>query len=76
MKTLYDVQEWMKKFGYINLMPNRRDAIYFMKLELRELHKRGIIAENDSDYFKASLILRQESKKEENEDKAKTDNEV
>lgn len=76
MKTLYDVQEWMKKFGYINLMPNRRDAIYFMKLELRELHKRGIIAENDSDYFKASLILRQESKKEENEDKVKTDNEV
>ncbi|MDR2977751.1 MAG: YqgQ family protein [Streptococcaceae bacterium] len=65
MKTLYDVQEWMKKFGYINLMTNRQDAIYFMKKELTELHKRGIIAKNDSDYFTASLILRQELRIEE-----------
>lgn len=65
VKTLYDVQEWMKKFGYINLLPNREDAIYFMKLELSELRKRGIVAENDSDYFKASLILKHESKIEE-----------
>ncbi|GAB2025868.1 YqgQ family protein [Lactovum odontotermitis] len=66
----------MKKFGYINLMPNRRDAIYFMKLELKELHKRGIIAEHDPDYFKASLILRRESKNEENRNKIETDNEL
>jgi uncharacterized protein YqgQ len=72
MKALYDVQEWMKKFGYINLMTNRQDAIYFMKLELMELHKRGIIAKNDSDYFKANLILRQELRVEKS--KAESDN--
>ncbi|WP_136256092.1 YqgQ family protein, partial [Onishia niordana] len=31
MKTLYDVQELLKKYGFINFMTNRLDAIYFMQ---------------------------------------------
>lgn len=60
MKSLYDVQEWLKKFGYVNLMPNRLDAIYFMNLELAELIKKGILEKNDKDYLTARLILRRE----------------
>lgn len=70
MESLFDVQEWMKKFGYINLMPNRLDAIYFMKLELTELKKRGIIKDNDPELFTANLILRREARIEEDKEKA------
>ncbi|HEY0222477.1 YqgQ family protein [Lactovum miscens] len=69
MQSLFDVQEWMKKFGYINLMPNRLDAIYFMKLELTELKKRGIIKDNDPELFTANLILRREARIEEDKEK-------
>jgi uncharacterized protein YqgQ len=69
MKSLFDVQEWMKKFGYINLMPNRLDAIYFMKTELTELRRREIIQKNDPEYFTASLILRREARIEESKAK-------
>ncbi|MDR0300147.1 MAG: DUF910 family protein [Streptococcaceae bacterium] len=65
MESLFDVQEWMKKFGYVNLISNRLDAIYFMKVELVELKKRGIIQENDPEFFSASLILRREARIEE-----------
>ncbi|MFV0556115.1 MAG: YqgQ family protein [Lactovum sp.] len=60
MKNLYDVQEWLKKYGYINLLSNRKEAIYFMKLEIAELYKAGIISEKDPNFFTANLILRQE----------------
>ena len=62
MESLYDVQEWLKKYAYINLFPNRKEAIYFMKLEMTELRKRGIITENDPNFLTASLILRRELK--------------
>lgn len=64
MKNLYDVQEWLKKYGYINLDSNRRDAIYFMKIEVSELHKNGILLDTDKDYLTASLILRREERVE------------
>ena len=62
MKTLYDVQEWFKKFGYINLSPNRLDAIYFMQQELKNLVASGIIEKNNPDYLKARLILQREER--------------
>lgn len=60
MKSLYDVQEWLKKYGYINLMSDRKDAIYFMQQEVMELHKRGILESDNSDFLTASLILKRE----------------
>ena len=65
MRTLYDVQEWLKNYGYINLLANRLDAIYFMTEELRNLVAKGILKSNDQDYLTARLILRQEERLEE-----------
>lgn len=42
MKTLYDVQEMLKKYGYINLFPDRLDAIAFMQIELGKMLESGI----------------------------------
>lgn len=65
MKTLYDVQEWLKKYGYINLMPNRLDAIYLMEEELHLMHEKGILQDTDKDYLSARLILKREARLEE-----------
>jgi len=62
MKSLYDVQEWLKTFGYVNLMADRLDAIYFMKIELAQMIERGILERTDRDYMAASLILRREER--------------
>ncbi|GBG96048.1 YqgQ family protein [Lactococcus termiticola] len=62
MKSLYDVQEWLKTFGYVNLMADRLDAIYFMKVELSQMIERGILERTDQDYMTASLILRREER--------------
>ncbi|MDR0200345.1 MAG: YqgQ family protein [Streptococcaceae bacterium] len=64
MHTLYDVQEWLKQFGYINLMPNRLDAIYLMAQEIKNLHEKGILADDDHDYLTASMILKKEERLE------------
>ena len=63
MKTLYDVQEFLKLHGYINLFSNRRDAIFFMAQELKTLYDAGLIP-NEKDYFTADLILRREHRLE------------
>ncbi|GFH43222.1 hypothetical protein Hs30E_17730 [Lactococcus hodotermopsidis] len=59
MKTLYDVQEFLKKRGYINLFSDRKDAIYFMAQELKAQYDAGLIPDN-KEYFTADLILRRE----------------
>ncbi|MDR1605493.1 MAG: YqgQ family protein [Streptococcaceae bacterium] len=63
MKTLYDVQEFLKKRGYINLLSDRLDAIFFMAQELKTLHDAGLIPD-ENDYFTAELILRREHRLE------------
>lgn len=62
MKTLYDVQEWFKKFGYINLAPNRLDAIYFMKQELAYMVSSGLIDKSNHEYLTVRLILQREER--------------
>src|SRR5574337_838904 len=52
MKTLYDVQEFLKLHGYINLFSKRLDAIFFMAQELKTLYDAGLIP-NERDYFTA-----------------------
>lgn len=63
MKTLYDVQEFLKIHGYINLFSNRLDAIFFMAQELKTLYDAGLIPD-EKDYFTADLILRREHRLE------------
>lgn len=63
MKTLYDVQEFLKMHGYINLFSNRLDAIFFMAQELKTLYDAGLIPD-EKDYFTADLILRREHRLE------------
>ncbi|WP_242359221.1 YqgQ family protein [Lactococcus petauri] len=62
MKTLYDVQELLKKYGFINFMTNRLDAIYFMKQELTNMVEQGIFEKSDKEYLTAQLILRREER--------------
>ncbi len=64
MKTLYDVQEWLKRYGYLNLMPNRLDAIYFMQQELSYMINAGILEKNMPEYLTARLILHREERLE------------
>lgn len=64
MKTLYDVQEWFKKYGYINLTSNRLDAIYFMLKELNDMTESGILDKNSREYFTVRLILQREERLE------------
>jgi uncharacterized protein YqgQ len=70
MKTLYDVQEMLKKYGYVNLFPNRLDAIKMMQMELLKMIDGHIFEKSDHDYLTATLILRREERIElENLDK-------
>ena len=62
MKTLYDVQELLKKYGFINVMTNRLDAIYFMQQELTNMVEQGIFEKSDKEYLTAQLILRREER--------------
>lgn len=62
MKTHYDVQELLKKYGFINFMTNRLDAIYFMQQELTNMVEQGIFEKSDKEYLTAQLILRREER--------------
>ena len=62
MKTLYDVQEMLKKYGHINLFPDRLDAIAFMQSELGKMLESGIFQKSDNDYLTARLILAREER--------------
>ncbi|RZI49183.1 YqgQ family protein [Lactococcus kimchii] len=62
MKTLYDVQEMLKKYGYVNLFPDRMDAIAFMQIELSKMVEAGIFEKSDHNYLTARLILTREER--------------
>lgn len=64
METLYDVQEMLKRYGFINFMTNRLDAIYFMQQELTKMVELGIFEKSDKTYLTAQLILRREERME------------
>lgn len=62
MKTLYDVQQLLKRFGIIVYMGNRLYDIEMMQIELSRLYQAGLIERLD--YFEAELILRREHRLE------------
>lgn len=63
MKTLYDVQQLLKKFNILVHVGKRKWDIELMGLELDNLHLAGVISEKD--YMTAKLILRHQHEIEE-----------
>ena len=62
MKTLYDVQQYLKSFGIIIYMGKRLYDIEMMKIELERLYQSGLVEKQD--YLTAELILRREHRLE------------
>ena len=58
MKTLYDVQQYLKSFGIIIYMGKRLYDIEMMKIELERIYDAGLIERMD--YLEAESILRRE----------------
>lgn len=67
MRTLYDVQQFLKGYGTFVHVGKRLWDIELMSLELRKMFEQGIIQKED--YIEAQLILKREHKVEEDYDK-------
>lgn len=62
MKTLYDVQEMLKKIWIYQSFSRSFDAIAFMQIELGKMLESGIFQKSDHDYLTARLILSREER--------------
>lgn len=62
MKTLFDVQQLLKRFGIYVYIGKRLYDIEVMKIELERLYDSGLIEKED--YLQAELILRREHRLE------------
>ena len=62
MKTLYDVQQFLKQLGIIVYMGKRLYDIELMKIELYRIYDAGLM--DKLDYLEAEAILRREHKLE------------
>lgn len=60
MKSIYDVQQMLKRFGVFVYTGNRLSDLQLMELELKELFDYALITKND--YMLARLILEKEIK--------------
>lgn len=69
MKTLYDVQQLLEKYGLLVHVGKRIWDIELMALELDNINKAGLIDRHD--YMVAKLILRKEHRIEELDEKKK-----
>ncbi|WP_453994987.1 YqgQ family protein [Bacillus nitroreducens] len=58
MKTIYDIQQFLKKFGTIIYVGDRVADLELMEAEIEELHRSQLI--ETKDYQTAILLLRQE----------------
>ena len=58
MKTIYDIQQYLKKFGTIIYIGERVADLELMEMELQELYQSQLIEQRD--FQTAQLILRQE----------------
>ncbi|MBD5431807.1 YqgQ family protein [Lactobacillus agrestimuris] len=67
MKTLYDVQQLLKKYGIFVHVGKRIWDIELMALELDNIDKAGLIDKHD--YLVAKLILKHEHEIEEQNQK-------
>jgi uncharacterized protein YqgQ len=62
MRTLYDVQQLLKKFGIIVYIGDRLADLELMELELRQLYQARVL--ENREYETALLIIRQEKRLE------------
>lgn len=62
MRTLYDVQQLLKKFGIIVYIGDRLADLELMELELRQLYQARVLESRE--YETALLIIRQEKRLE------------
>ncbi|MBT2636554.1 MULTISPECIES: YqgQ family protein [unclassified Bacillus (in: firmicutes)] len=62
MKTIYDIQQFLKKFGTIIYIGDRVADLELMTAELKELYNSQLI--ETKDYQTAILLLRQEIRME------------
>ena len=62
MKTLYDVQQCLKKFGIIIYVGKRLYDIELMKIELKRIYDAGLMEKLD--YLEAEAVLRREHAQE------------
>ena len=62
MKTLYDVQQFLKKFGIIIYVGKRLYDIELMKIELKRIYDAGLMEKLD--YLEAETVLRREHAQE------------
>ncbi|MBL1071579.1 YqgQ family protein [Lactobacillus kitasatonis] len=69
MKTLYDVQQLLEKYGILVHVGKRIWDIELMALELDNINKADLIDRHD--YMMAKLILRKEHRIEELNEKKK-----
>ncbi|KQL53542.1 hypothetical protein AN964_08555 [Heyndrickxia shackletonii] len=67
MKTVYDVQQLLKRFGIIIYVGERVLDLELMATEIKELYKMGLIQKDE--FQNALLILRMEIEKEKNHGK-------
>ncbi|CCI86131.1 YqgQ family protein [Lactobacillus gigeriorum] len=67
MKTLYDVQQLLKKYGILVHVGKRIWDIELMAIELDNIYKAGLIEQKD--YLVAKLILQREHEIEEKDEK-------
>ena len=63
MRTLYDVQMLLKRFGVYVYVGRRLWDIELMQIELKSLNEEGLI--EDDVYIPAALVLRKEHRLEE-----------
>ena len=62
MKTLYDVQQFLKSFGIIVYLGKRLYDIQLMKIELKRIYDAGLM--DKLDYLEAEAVLQREYKAE------------
>ncbi|AKG05713.1 MULTISPECIES: YqgQ family protein [Salimicrobium] len=62
MKTIYDIQQFLKKFGTIIYVGDREAGLELMEDEIQELYKSQCMTQED--YRMAILLLRSEIARE------------
>lgn len=67
MKTLYDVQQFLKGYGTFIHVGKRIWDIELMSLELKKMYDQGFIQKDQ--YIEAQLVLKKEHRIEEQEEK-------
>ncbi|MFG6114339.1 Uncharacterized protein YqgQ [Thalassobacillus cyri] len=62
MRTIYDIQQLLKKFGTFIYIGNRLADLELMEEEIKQLHQAQCIS--NEDYQMAILLLRSEAARE------------